>query len=236
MKTKKKPIEQFIDNQVKIWKTKTEGHIPVITISTEPGSGGHVIAQRVSHQLGIALFDRDIVKEIAESARISDTVIASMEKERLTGVEDFIASLVDDHYLYPGVYTEHLMRVVSAIASHGSAVIVGRGANFIIPPEECLRVRVVAPLKSRVANVVKKHGVSDQEAKRRVLNRENKRRAFIRQSFNADASDPDNYDLVINTGQMPIDGGVGAIIGSVIGTKDVNVPKSTGDKLRKWLG
>jgi cytidylate kinase len=105
-----KTIEAFVNDQVKKWKKSRQGHLPVITVSTEPGSGGHIIAQQVAKQLGVALYDRDIVKGIAESARISDSVIASMEKERLSGIEDFISSLLDKHYIYPGVYLEHLMK------------------------------------------------------------------------------------------------------------------------------
>ncbi len=221
----KKAIEEFISAQVKIWKTRAECHVPVITVSSQPGSGGHVIAKLVAEQLRITLFDREIVKGIADSVRISDTVIASMEKERLSGVEDFISSLMDDRYLWPGLYLEHLIKVVSAIASHGSAVIVGRGANFIIPPDECLRIRVIASLDKRIANVVRKYGVTEEEAKQRILNRENKRKAFIRQSFKTDVGDPCHYDLVINTGKLSIDASVGSIIGAIIGSKDLPATK-----------
>lgn len=219
MATDKKAMEEFINDQVKKWKIQTEGNIPVITVSTEPGSGGHVIAKQVANQLQLALYDRDIIKEIAESSHISETVIASMEKERLSGVEDFISSLVDDRYLWPGLYLSHLVKTVSAIASHGNSVIVGRGANFILPPDECLRLRVVAPLDKRVANVVRKYGATEEEARSRIINREKKRGSFIRKSFDSDVSNPDNYDLVINTDKLSIDACVGSIVGTVVGRK-----------------
>ena len=177
-------IETFIKDQIEKWKKKTQTHVPVITISSEPGSGGRIIAQGLAKRLSIDLFDRDIVKEIAESAHISGAVIETMEKDRLSGIKDFIASLVNDRYLWPGVYLDHLMKVVAAIASHGNAIIVGRGANFLIPPQDRLSIRVIAPLEVRVKNVAKEFGVTREEAKRRVINRENRRSAFIRQSFN----------------------------------------------------
>lgn len=214
-------IETFVKDQIEKWKKQTRTHVPVITISSEPGSGGRVVAMGLAKQLGIDLFDRDIVKEIAESAHISGAVIESMEKERLSGIKDFISSLVNDRYLWPGVYLDHLMKVVAAIASHGNAIIVGRGANFLIPPEERLSIRVIAPLDTRVKNVADKYGVTREEAKRRVINRENRRGTFIRQSFNADVADPRNYDLVINTKTLDIDAAVGAVIGTMAGRKDV---------------
>jgi cytidylate kinase len=217
---KNSSIETFIKDQIEKWKKQTQTHVPVITISVEPGSGGRVIARGLAKRLNIDLFDRDLVKEISESARISGAVIETMEKDRLSGIKDFISSLVNDRYLWPGVYLDHLMKVVAAIASHGNAIIVGRGANFLIPMEDRLSVRVIAPLEVRVKNVAKEFGVTREEAKRRVINRENRRSAFIRQSFNADVADPRNYDLVVNTQKLDIDAALGAVIGMMVASKD----------------
>ena len=226
-------IETFIKDQIEKWKKQTQTHIPVITISSEPGSGGRVIARGLAKRLGIDLFDRNIVKEIAESARISGAVIETMEKDRLSGIKDFISSLVNDRYLWPGVYLDHLMKVVAAIASHGNAIIVGRGANFLIPGEDRLSIRVISPLETRVNNVAKEFGVTREEAKRRVINRENRRSAFIRQSFNADVADPRNYDLVVNTQKLDMDASLGAVIGMVVGSKDTVVKKPVASNTKK---
>jgi len=214
-------IETFVKSQIEKWGKKVHSQVPVITISSEPGSGGRVIARGLAKRLGLDLLDRDIIKEIAESTHISGTVIESMEKERLSGIKDFISSLVNDRYLWPGVYLDHLMKVVAVIASHGNSIIVGRGANFLIPQENRLSIRVIAPIETRVKNVAKEFGVTREEAKRRVINRENVRSSFIRQSFNADVADPRNYDLVINTKTLTIDAAMGAVIGIVVGGKDV---------------
>jgi cytidylate kinase len=226
-------IETFIKDQIEKWKKQTQTHIPVITISSEPGSGGRVIAQGLAKRLNIDLFDRNIVREIAESAHISGAVIETMEKDRLSGIKDFISSLVNDRYLWPGVYLDHLMKVVAAIASHGNAIIVGRGANFLIPQEDRLSIRTIAPLETRVKNVAREFGVTREEAKRRVINRENRRSAFIRQSFNADVADPRNYDLVINIDKLDIDAALGAVIGMVVGSKDVLEKKLAATKSKK---
>ncbi len=179
MGKKKVTIDKFVKDQIKKWerlypgKDKIEkARIPVITIHKEPGAGGNLLAQKLVERLDLDLFNRDIIKEIAESAKISASVIETLEKERLSGVEDFISSLVNKHYLYPGLYLEHLMKVVCTIAEHGRAVIVGRGANFILPPEKRFSVRMVAPLDVRIKNIARRFGVSADEAKRRIIQRE----------------------------------------------------------------
>ena len=222
MVTKENSIAQFVKQQIRKWeigpaeKDRRPGvPIPVITVSMEPGSGGSLVAREVADRLGFDYFHRGIIQGIAKSAKIRASVIDTIEKERLTGIDDFIASLYKSQYLYPGIYMEHLLKVVNTIADHGNAVIVGRGANFILPPDERFSVRVVAPLEIRIQNVVRAYKVPAEKARKRVIGRESRRSAFIRKSYNADIADPQNYDLTINTGRMRIESAVDAVIAAV---------------------
>jgi cytidylate kinase len=224
MKSNKISVEKFIKDQLRKWESmysqedkKYEVQIPVITVSGEPGSKGSIVAEGIARRLEFDLFNRDIIKEISKSVKMSTAVIETLEKERLSGVEDFISSLVRDQYLHPDLYLEHLMKVVSTIGKHGRAVIVGRGANFILPSESRFSVRVVAPFEVRVQNIANMFGTSLELAKQRVIRRESRRRAFIRHSFNADVRDPLNYDLAINTGKLNTEAAVEAVIGAIIG-------------------
>jgi cytidylate kinase len=178
---------------------RAASRISVVTVSSEPGSGGQVIARGIADQMGYDLFQRDIIREIADRADIGASVIDSIEKERLSGIEDFIATLVSRRYLWPEIYLKQLMKVISVIGKHGMAVIVGRGANFILPPDERLSIRVVAPIDLRILNISRVLMISQEEAKKRVIMNEAKRKAFVRKSFNADIADPINYDLTFNT-------------------------------------
>jgi cytidylate kinase len=224
MAEKEKSIEQFVEEQIVKWESmvaeknrKQAAQFPVITVSTEPGSGGTIVAREVAERLGFDYFHKGIIEGIAKSAKIRTSVIETLEKERLSGIEDFISSLIKEHYIWPGIYMEHLLKVVSTIGKHGRAVIVGRGANFILPPQERFSVRVMAPLEIRIQNIAHHYATSEKNASRRVIRRESRRRAFIRQSFNADISDPHNYDLTINTGKIGTGPAVEAIIGAVMG-------------------
>lgn len=217
-------IEEFVKKQIDKWEKtyaaggkKKKADIPVITLCMEPGSGGCIIAEQIARRLGFDFFHRDIIHKISESARISTAVVESLEKERLSGVQDFISSLVRDTYIHPSIYLDHLMRVIGTIGKHGRAVVVGRGANFIIPPKDRFAVRVIAPLEQRIENVARRFGVPTDAAKRRVLVRENRRRAFVRQSFNADICDSVFYDMILNTQYMSIEASVEAVIGAVMG-------------------
>ena len=217
MKTKTRSVLKIIEEQAKKWQImkakdkKAAVVFPVITISREPGSGGRIVATVLAEKLGLDLFHQEIINEMAESAQVSSRILETLDEKGLSVLEEWITSLVDKRHLWPDQYLRHLMKVIGTIGKHGSAVIVGRGANFVLPPEGRIRVRIVAPLDVRVENVSSNFGVSAEDAKRRIIRTESERRAFIRKYFNADITDPINYDLVLNTGTLSIEAAANAI-------------------------
>ena len=222
-----KTLDQQIKSQLETWRSRGASdidkqplRISVITLSMQPGSGGSRIAETLAKRLDFDYFHRKIIKEIAGSARTSTAVVESVEKERLSGISDFISLLIKKHYLYPDDYMMHLLQVINTIAAHGRAVIVGRGANFILPTEKRFSVRVIADQDLRIANVAKAFKCSADEARRRIMRRESRRSAFIRQFFHADIDDPIHYDMVLNTGTVDIEMAVETISGAVSAYRD----------------
>jgi cytidylate kinase len=207
METFKSPealVEQIIAVQVKKWqldkKKKYKKPIrPVITISRLPGSGAGTLAKQLSEDLNIDLFDNEIVEAVAKSAQVSEAVIATLDEQDRSILDDWIGALEKKRHLWPDEYFSHLPKVIGAIAAHGHAVIVGRGAGFILPHEVCLRLLLVAPLDVRVRNVMFAYDVTHEEAKKRIIQTEKDRRAFIKNYFRVDMTDPVNYDLTLNT-------------------------------------
>lgn len=221
MKTKTRSIEQIVEEQVRRWQMmrsqvkKEDTRISVITVSREPGSGGNILAERIADKLGYDLFFQKVIDKMAESAGISVLLLKTLDEKGVSVLEDWISSLVDKRHLWPDQYLQHLMKIIGTIGKHGNAVIVGRGANFILPSEKSLRIRVIAPLETRIRNVSKQFGISVEEARPRVIKTDSDRRAFIRKYFNDDIRNPLNYDLVINTGELSLDNAVNAVQGAL---------------------
>ena len=218
MKTKTRSVNQLIEEQVQKWqimrktpRPKTE--LPVITVSREPGSGGKLVAAGVADRLGFDLFHQEVIHEMAQSAQVETRLLETLDEKGLSVLEDWISSLIQERHLWPDEYLQHLMKVVATIGKHGRAVIVGRGANFILPPGKRLRVRVVARRENRIENVAREFGVSIETAQKRIIKTESDRRAFIRKYFYANIADPLNYDLIINTSTSSLEAAVAAICG-----------------------
>jgi cytidylate kinase len=205
----KASINQMIESQVKKWevsqkKKYKEPIRPVITMSRLAGSGAWFLARRLAEELKIDYFDREVIEEVAKSAKVSKRVIATLDEQDRGILDDWVDSLGERH-VWPHEYINHLTKVVGTIGAHGHAIIVGRGASFILPPEVTLRVFVVAPMEVRVNNVAAYFKISKDEARKRVLRAESDRKAFIRTYFHADPADPLQYDLVINTHYFDLD-------------------------------
>jgi cytidylate kinase len=98
-----------------------------------------------------------------------------------------------------------MMRVVWAIARQGQAVLVGRGAHWLLDPRYGVRVRAIAPAAQRVARVVRTEGLSEPEATQRVEHDNADRARFMRQVYKKDIDDPLGYDLVVNLGTLDVD-------------------------------
>ena len=224
MKTTTRSMERLIEEQMHRWQLmqrerKVEKDVlPIITISREPGSGGKIVAQKLAAMLDVELFHQEVLHEMAKRAEVSNQLLATLDEKGLSILEDWISSLVYDRHLWPDQYLQHLMNVVGTIGKHGRAVVVGRGANFILPPDRCFRLRIIAPQELRVKQVAKEFGVSSEVARRRVLRTESDRKAFIRKYFLADIADAQNYDMILNTGSVGIDAAVDIAISAKSGS------------------
>jgi cytidylate kinase len=216
----------MVEQQLKKWRTLIEEGLdvfdyglemekvkggPVITISREPGSGGSEIARRLARDLSMDLMGGQIIQHVAESARMSRKVIESLDEKEVTLRDTLVNTLFRDRHLWPDEYLQHLTKVIATVGRYGNAIIVGRGANYILQQEGTFRVRIIAPLENRIRNVMEDRKYDRAQAEQYVVKKENDHKAFVRKYFNADVADPRQYDIIINTGSVTIQGGAEAI-------------------------
>jgi cytidylate kinase len=211
-----KAIHQLIEEHVRRWEIlKMEDSeakiLPVVTLSREPGSGGKLVAKAVAERIGLDLFDQALINAMAKNADTTTRVIRTLDEKSLSMIEDWVSAAISDRHLWPDEVSRLLMQVIGTIGRHGKAIIVGRGANFVLPPENRFRVRIIAPLEMRVNRVAETYGVTKKVAKRRVLRTESERRAFVRKYFHSEIGDPANYEMILNTGTLSIETAVAAI-------------------------
>lgn len=218
MKITTRSLDSMTEEQLAKWKSAATERkavkakpAPVITISREPGTGGSEIARRLAEQLRMDLVGAQIIQKIAESADISTKVIESLDEKEITRRDDWLSSLFEKRHLWADSYLQHLTKVIGTFGRQGNVIIVGRGAQYILPPEDTFRLRFIAPMEIKIQNVMRDYNSTKEEAEKYVIKTDSDRRAYLRKYFKADVVDPSHYDMVINTGKLGIDGTVEAV-------------------------
>jgi cytidylate kinase len=203
---------------------------PVMTVSREAGAGGSDIARRLAKSLGLDLIGGQIIQHVADSAKMSRRVIESLDEREVTFRETLLSSLFGENRPWPGEFLHHLTRVIGTIGIFGNVIIVGRGANFVLPKERTFRVRIIAPMELRIKYFMEDRGYTKAEAEQYVITRENNRKAFVRKYFNTDMADPAHYDLIINTEKISMAAATESIIVAFNQSRNCNRPESEVEK------
>jgi cytidylate kinase len=178
---------------------------PCRLISRECGSGGVVIAQRVGERLGWNVFDRQIVDEIAR--------VSNQRRRLVESVDEHIRSLWDQRCeevltasdVFDKQYLHYLRQVVLSLGYHGKAIIIGRGAQYLLPSRCAVRARFVAPLELRIKRVAEREELSLAQAGARVREFDAERASFVWKLFKQHSDAPLNYDPVISTAEISFD-------------------------------
>ncbi len=177
------------------------GYIPVITISREMGAGGHPIAELITKEMGKGwkIYHKQIIDKIAETSKLKKELFKEIDEKNPSITETILKDLFRKKYVTLSVYHKHLIEVLLAIGKRGKAVIVGRGANFVLP--HALNVRVVCEMEQRIKWEMEFEKISRKEAIKRITKSDKERVEFVNNLFHHDLRKAHYYDLVIRTGQ-----------------------------------
>ena len=195
-----KNMKQWLHHEEILKKLKKEkAYMPVITISRNKGSHGTIIAYNLAKEMNFELFNKQFIETISENLHIKEEVVSIVDETVKTGIINWVEDLFKFHEISTKEYYYNLMQVIATIGTIGSTVMLGRGCNFIIKPNEALRVRIMCPLEIRSQRIAEKEEISVQKAKEDILESEKGKRSFIEKIFKDDINNPEAYDIIINT-------------------------------------
>lgn len=169
-----------------------------ITISREAGAGAEQIAKLLGGELGWEVLDKELVDRVAERYRLSREMLELVDETESNWAYDTWGPWLDPKIIPHEKYFVHVSRVILAAARRGNVVLVGRGAQFLLPPEQGLRVRVVASEKHRLENLMRRHDMTADMARQLMHDLDRGRADLVEHFFHRDVADPHLYDLVIN--------------------------------------
>jgi cytidylate kinase len=173
-----------------------------VAISRECGARGAAIARNVAERLSWQVYDHELMAYMANQMHVRESLLDSLDEKTVGWSREWLNIVLDQEALDQESFIVHLTRVVLAIGLHGEAIIVGRGANFILPADRCVSVRIIAPLAERVAYISQRERLTTAEAQKRLRETDRDRSGFIEEYFHKDLADPHHYDLVLDSSAL----------------------------------
>ena len=193
----------------------------IITIGREYGSAGRQIGYKVAEDLGIKLYDREMLERAAKESGICEELFETHDEKP---TNSFLYSLVMDSYSfgYPSSsYTDMPINhkvflaqfdTIKNIAKEGPCVIVGRCADYALEErDDVLSVFIHADLEDRIKNVAKLNELTDNKAKDLIHKTDKRRASYYNYYTNKKWGDAESYDICINSSKFGVDGCVKAI-------------------------
>lgn len=178
----------------------------VVTISRQFASFGRSIAQKLSEELKINFYDRDIVEATAKRMGQPIPVISSEEEN--SGSTFFrrkyplgmgVANIQDEIF-------QVQTNIIKDFAKRESCIIVGRCAGSVLKDHpRCLNIYIYAPYEYRLKNCIEVFQMDPKQAKKMIKDvdkaRENYRYRYCPEVSNV----YDGYDLMIDSSRFGID-------------------------------
>ncbi len=174
------------------------GQVYTVTISRQLGSLGRDVARVVAERLGYRFVWRELINQAAQRAGAPETALAMIDDLGLLGIRPSPQACL--------AYRNAVRQVLEELAAHGRVVILGRAGQVILHEvPRTFHVRVVAPLQVRARRVASQENISIENALARIEASDRARRNYLKRCYQANWNDPELYDLVINTENIPVD-------------------------------
>jgi len=189
---------------------------PTITLTREFGCEGYPVAEKLQALLeektGLpwAVMDKSLLAAVAKDHNLTEEILKNISIK--SSFMDDMLSTFSPRWKSDKDYYRLLCRQITALAQAGNVILVGRGAVILTQNmENCYHFRMVAPMDFKVRSIVKRTGVSSEEAFELVETRQRRRDAFIRDFLGRDLLDPTLYHLIFNNARNTIEGMAGMI-------------------------
>jgi cytidylate kinase len=223
-------------------RERTMTSVDLITLSREYGAGAALLGKALGDHLGWRVLDDEIPRLVAERL--------GLERDTLVDRDEHAGSLLEragravilgnpEVLLSPELVGQPdppdvaraTRQVLLDAAASPPLIVVGHGAQALFQHRPgTLRLRLVAPLATRV-RLIQERRPADEGAAVRLANRiDADRQHFVREFFGADVRDPLLYHLTINTGLVSLAESV-EMVARLVAARSGAVP-TTGDATR----
>jgi len=184
--------------------------MPIIAITREMGSLGKDVARELGAELGLPVVYHEVIDHLADRLRVRKSHVIRL----LDGSAGLLERLSADTTSL-SLFTAD--EIIGIAAKGPGAVIRGWGATHLlreVPHAVC--VRVCAPFETRKHRMMERLG-SDDDARvaDEIRTNDEAHSAIMRRHFDLQWTEPEHYDLVLNTKRVSVEECVGEVLALV---------------------
>lgn len=187
----------------------------IITISRQFGSGGHEVGERLSKQLDIPLYDKELITMAAKESGYSEKLFEEMDEKP---TNSFLYSLAMGSYIMGNSLSGALemplndklfviqSNIMQKAAQEGPCIFIGRCADYVLRDEhDCVNVYIHADLQQRIQAVANQFQITEAKAKELIAKTDKKRAGYYNYFSNTHWGKAENYHLSIDTSVIGIE-------------------------------
>lgn len=186
----------------------------VITIARGFGSGGKDIGNRLSKELGIPCYERQILEMASEQSGLSQELFKNVDeklpkgflRKRLQGFPstNYVVSATEKHFVSDVNLYNIQAKIIRDLANTESCIIIGKCADVVLKNfSNVISVYVEAPREDCVKSIMEKMSVTEQEANRMIYHTDKYRADYYKYYSGGGCwTNPTNYDLTLNSARI----------------------------------
>lgn len=193
----------------------------IITIGRQYGSAGREIGRKLAEQLGIKLYDKEMLDRAAKESGICQELFETHDEKP---TNSFLYSLVMDTYSMgysSGTYNDMPLNhkvflaqfdAIKKIADEGPCILVGRCADYALESyDNVMSVFIHADLDARIRRIARIYDLTDAKAKELILKTDKKRASYYNYYTNKKWGEAAGYNFSLCSSELGIDGTVKAM-------------------------
>lgn len=188
----------------------------VITIARQYGSGGREVGYKLAEMMGCTCYDQSLIVMAAKRSGISEEALAHADEQASSSLLYTLAmgapAMVYANTTPMAVPINDALfiaqsEIIRELSEKENCVIVGRCADYILSEhQKKVKVFVQGNTPDKIKRIMARAGISESEAKARMTKKDKKRASYYNYYTGEKWGKPDNYNLVVSTSEIGIDG------------------------------
>lgn len=186
----------------------------VINIGRQFGCGGLEVARVLGQKLEIPVYDNELITKAAQESGFSAALFKESDETRTSfSFRNWFGVNSSNDYTSQGGLFKIQSDTIKSIAEQGSAIIVGRCADYILRGNKnTLNVFLTASEESRIERISRREGISKEKAEEMLKKKDKERADYYNYYTFGNWGVASTYDLCLDSSKIGIEGTADLII------------------------